>query len=133
MTKLINGGTIFFVLNGLYNGVSGEFATPPGGGNEPPYEDGWYFLPDGSEFPLGPYVSRDEAVRDTAQVELLGHTFTRMTEIDVNHTSDSLDERCWHADLGRDGDLYWCPDSGFIMHISCLDGTETIWKRITGV
>lgn len=51
---------VFFVLNGLHNGVEGEFATTAG--FEKPMKDGWYWLrDDGNPDGVGPFESRQAA------------------------------------------------------------------------
>jgi len=53
---------IYFVLNGFLDGDGDHPATPAGGGDDPPQEDGWYFLPVGATDGVGPHLSRQEAL-----------------------------------------------------------------------
>lgn len=54
--------TTYFVLNGLINGEEGVFAVPAGGGDDPPQADGWYYIVDGMDDGVGPYVSEVAAM-----------------------------------------------------------------------
>src|SRR5690242_4903084 len=99
MSQKVHGGVLFFVLKGLYNGVSGERATPPSGVSEEPYEDGWWWMPDHADFPLGPYESRDAAILDVKPLNILGHTLTRISEEDANHLEFEFEsDRIWSKD-----------------------------------
>lgn len=134
MNTKINGGVLYFVLKGLMNGVSGEGAYPPGGGipGDDPYPDGWYWLPDDSgDEPLGPYDSKEEAILDTKPVEMLGLTFTRMSEFDMNHIEvleDLSTNRAYHASSGKAGvDLYWVPTLAKLIEVTWKDNDARVW------
>ena len=76
--------TLYFVLNGLCNGVDGEYATTAGFGVQQP--DGWYYLlNNGALDGVGPFTSMDKAGAAAAlacSVHVLGHTFTPMESAD---------------------------------------------------
>lgn len=62
------GFNVFFVLNGLFNGEEGVKAATIGLGKR--LEDGWYYLLQDQEDGVGPYRSKEEAVRAGEQSEV---------------------------------------------------------------